>query len=85
MAENIDAAAWAKVGAEYGCWQPIETAPKDGTNVLIWPMHGYRVGLAFFDTARGGVWSEWPGRVGGFVPTHWMPLPEPPTIETERR
>lgn len=62
-------------------WQPIETAPKDGTLVDLWLSSG--------DTKRitGCYWSEsglcWTdgdryylkGRV---QPTHWMPLPEPP-------
>ena len=62
-------------------WQPIATAPKDGTLVDLWLDKG--------DTRRitGCYWSEsglcWTdgdryylkGRV---QPTHWMPLPEPP-------
>lgn len=57
-------------------WQPIETAPKDGKDVLVFTHNGL-VRLAFYDKALGGVWSSWPGR-NQCTPTHWMPLPAPP-------
>lgn len=56
-------------------WQPIETAPKDGKDILIATQYGVRVG--FWDHAREGVWSIWPGRAKATA-THWMPLPAPP-------
>jgi hypothetical protein len=62
-------------------WQPIETAPKDGTPVL-----GYCTS-EFYDgrksrlivTHHAGRFHEWvvPG-VGGLTLSHWMPLPSPP-------
>jgi hypothetical protein len=58
-------------------WQPIETAPKDGTRVFL----GYDY-QGFLFTASTGYWTEHNG--GGWVrecmfqPTHWMRLPEPP-------
>src|SRR5438128_835994 len=45
--------------AESG-WQEIETAPKDGLDILVATAHPL-VRVAFWDTARGGVWSIWPG------------------------
>lgn len=69
-------------------WQPIETAPKDGTAILIAcnydRMGKARVTLAWWD----GKWlesqywddndEEWIDCVCQFKPTHWMPPPEPP-------
>jgi len=73
-------------------WQPIETAPKDGTAILL-----------FFpsqDVVIRGCWAwqgegDWESGIQDFQdwgtdddlvinddpyngPTHWMPLPEPP-------
>lgn len=59
-------------------WQPIETAPKDGTVVL-----GYRYQLGslswiviMFDRIKG-VWFNYHTGQQEF-PTHWMPLPAAP-------
>lgn len=63
-------------------WQPIETAPKDGTNILI-----YGVGPVPFITDavwNNGFWSLFdPYSDAHNMPithgvTHWMPLPPPP-------
>ena len=68
-------------------WQPIETAPKDGTDILLW------LGEPFNQTRLAGFcrhWGTWVEEepndflneeifgIGCNVPTHWMPLPEPP-------
>ena len=62
-------------------WQPIETAPRDGTKVLIWiPDRGALFKTTGMHVARYvsqyELWSM-PG-LGGLVPTHWMRLPTPP-------
>lgn len=60
-------------------WQPIETAPKDGTPVLVYDANwcgnmGPRVTPAGWApyTDGGGYWP------GVTEPTHWQPLPAPP-------
>jgi hypothetical protein len=60
-------------------WQPIETAPKDGTYVLLATPRGR---IADGNFCNYGVWS-WPYVM--VEPTHWMPLPPPPTETTEAK
>lgn len=71
-------------------WQPIETAPKDGTQVLLirWVPDTRRHG--WMDIDRWATKEEGRGWVGfgSFNPefwpaTHWMPLPAPPTTKPE--
>ena len=57
-------------------WQPIETAPRDGTVVLAYDPNWYRYPHPM--EYRDGAWSLWFHDVGAMRPTHWMPLPEPP-------
>lgn len=57
-------------------WQLIETAPKDGSHILIYSMNGAIVvtkwnGVEWFD-----VCNCW--RSEGKKFSHWMPLPKPP-------
>ena len=66
-------------------WQPIETAPKDGTACLVtydgivvparWRLS--RISKNLF----GWHLDNWSDLDIEFAmnPTHWMPLPEPPT------
>lgn len=71
-------------------WRPIETAPKDGTWVLICGGtirtlgvtvdHEYTgVGIAAYN-GRRECWDRDDGR-SRHDPARWMPLPDPPEIE----
>jgi hypothetical protein len=70
-------------------WMPIETAPKDGTRILAYQPDGQWRGNNPDRRERQEVvyWHQ-PGNpaADGFWmpylrPTHWMPLPAPPTAE----
>jgi hypothetical protein len=74
-------------------WQPIETAPKDGTPIIgLTPKNGYFGGVigVEWNKRKSRMFDGVKIRVGGFwarscrtqiveCPTHWMPLPKPPT------
>ncbi len=86
-------------------WQPIETAPRDGTKIAIWSPKYDHIPIAHWGEQDGEdedcnitVFFGWhlegdrspccsceDSFIGltddideGFMPTHWMPLPEPP-------
>ena len=69
-------------------WQPIETAPKDGTYILLAGPSGYyttplRVSVCRYAPVFRPR-QPWVDHAddsftdGGDAPTHWMPLSEPP-------
>lgn len=58
-------------------WQPMETAPKDGTKILLWDPAGWCC-LGHYSCAGGSFWA------GYRVPaTAWQPLPGPPDGGTD--
>lgn len=73
-------------------WQPIEAAPKDGTDIIVMYVHidTQIVHSAFWmeadedDPEQAGWWSYVHSEVSRtklddwWAPTHWMHLPEPP-------
>lgn len=75
-------------------WQPIETAPKDGTKIdLLFPYPRGRTVDCFWDSVldtwcwKEPAWeygvllpeAEWSvGSYPNLAPTHWMEPPEPP-------
>ena len=72
---------------ELNGWLPIESAPKDGTQILlcqgswgpylgffeedIWLFYDSEVG----NEGRQAFFNSW---IEGYPPTHWMPLPPTP-------
>tara|TARA_R110002126_G_scaffold290975_1_gene449761 strand:- start:875 stop:1423 length:549 start_codon:yes stop_codon:yes gene_type:complete len=93
--ENVNKYGYAM----YAEWQPIEVAPKDGTVVLGFANN--EDGTVFLseimwckknETIIGVTGSEagpnqWFSLLlsGSVCPTHWMPLPEPPTLGEKER
>lgn len=81
-------------------WQPIKTAPKDGTHILVWTDASdtaYVVcwadaakGIRKYLTAESGAERGWHLALDGELfdrehePTHWMPLPDAPTSQEEQ-
>ena len=72
-------------------WQPIETAPKDGTEILlydknVWRLYPSQEEIVTYSFHVGwwlfGVWVGHDSSGGEYgcdlTPTHWMPLPEAP-------
>ena len=58
-------------------WQPIATAPTDGTEIIVgW--EGRMVSGGFWFSRR----QAWVTPHGHYIraasPTHWLPLPDPP-------
>ena len=75
-------------------WAAIETAPKDGTRLLLW-CNGLEVG--YWSTSlwaprpkgsplgkQDGAWIIYENRSDTIrlTPTHWMPLPFPPDTDS---
>ena len=58
-------------------WQPIVTAPKDGTNILIWDKTWHKQPYVATWQTADLYWLE-VGTGLTLSPTHWMPLPAPP-------
>lgn len=78
--------------SELGIWQTIETAPKDGTHILLWypwtlqprkdapPGHMYLARWCYQDYVGEDGWIDpTDDDYIGEGATHWMPLPKPPT------
>ncbi len=64
-------------------WQPIETAPKDDAEVLLWIPEEEGVEIGFW-RSDAGAWDTYQGWLKA-TPTHWMPLPTPPAAAAIRK
>jgi hypothetical protein len=64
-------------------WQPIETAPNDGTQFLAYGDGNGVESSVYICSRRYGLdgWREAYTK-RAMRPTHWMPLPEPPPSNT---
>ncbi len=64
-------------------WEPIKTAPMDGTHIFV--SDGFFMRMAFWSPTQ----KRWVDFNKGFdeikdlsfTPTHWMPIPDPPNKE----
>lgn len=93
MAEACLTAALAVDGMALQGWQPISSAPRDGTWVVLYDAEQYRpVHVRNWRAAEtngkpvSGWWDEYSQYRPSFRPTHWQPLPQPPAAsEGEER
>lgn len=68
-------------------WQPIETAPYEQNVLTFWPGSYMRNPVIIINSRNGGAmlgkrdgwWHSKPDE----TPTHWMPLPGPPSAALE--
>ena len=68
-------------GLMKGQWRPISEAPRDGTRIIVYRPNAYKISHGYIDEIgedyfKGKHWMK-----SNFVnqPTHFMPLPQPPT------
>jgi len=65
-------------------WLSIDSAPTDGTRMLLWGRYwsdeqGY-FKEPLVGQFTGQRWEAWARVPFGCRPTHWMPLPHNPTV-----
>ena len=74
------------VGANSMKWQPIETAPRDGTPIILYIHWCRKVRTGHYSNKSGTIttprwivhWTENNKTKVAMEPSHWIPLPEPP-------
>jgi hypothetical protein len=63
-------------------WQPIETAPRDGTKILAW---SYKKGFTvskWHTPANPEARGHWNNGAHSYTPNYWRALPDPPKENT---
>jgi hypothetical protein len=62
-------------------WQPIETAPRDNHARMVWCPEAMNIYIVTW-WQQENAWAHFggAGRILMEAPTHWMPLPSPPSI-----
>ena len=79
-------------------WQPIKTAPKDGTTVLLKCPHMNAIVSGHYGEVTDGDWETgysywmewlideelWIQEDPSQAPTHWMPLPKAPAMQEDK-
>lgn len=73
-AKQVAAEYWNNRANE---WQPIETAPKDASRILIYDDEFGR-GIVYWHLNRKCWCSDEDSILDYWEPTHWQPLPEVP-------
>jgi len=70
---------WTNGEPDVDKWQPIETAPKDKTPVMVFDKNhdNGKMAVAVWENDEHYIIEEQSIPIGIF-PTHWMPLLEPP-------
>ena len=66
-------------------WQPIKTAPKDGTEILACNMNQGGVMRLIYWYRTLEQWREKGNVIICLQATHWMPLPFKPTAQPDRK
>lgn len=67
----------------YPAWMPIETAPRDGSEV--WAFNGEQARMKFISGSEWALWVYSDELLSDVdpepeQPTHWMPLPPAPEV-----
>jgi hypothetical protein len=95
-AQDCDPASVDVTSPHSDGWLPIEGAPKDGCPILLWAREEvigwWETGREFPGSDHFNDWSAGlitaSGYDAGFErihnPTHWMPLPPPPSSQPEK-